>query len=125
MLRRLRGKEHRVITGLALVDAASGEQLISYRISGVRMREYGDEEIEAYVTAGYAWDKAGAYGIQDTQFHPVAQVMGCYLNVVGLPPCTLLRLLHRIGIYPTIDPNWVPPGNCRDCRRLVSDAKQQ
>ncbi len=125
MLRRLRGKEHRVITGLALVDAASGEQLSGYRISHVRMREYSDEEITAYIAAGDAWDKAGAYGIQDTQFHPVAKVMGCYLNVVGLPPCILLRLLHRMGIYPAIDPNWVPPGKCRDCHRLARDARDK
>lgn len=121
-LHRLQGKEHRVITGLALVDAATGEQLTGCRISRVRMREYSDQEIAAYMASGGPWDKAGAYGIQDAQFHPVAQVTGCYLNVVGLPPCTLLRLMHRMGIYPTIDPRWVPPGNCRDCHRLARDA---
>ena len=122
-LRRLQGKEHRVITGLALVDAATGEQLTGHRTSLVRMREYSDQEIAAYITAGGPWDKAGAYGIQDDQFHPVAQVMGCYLNVVGLPPCTLLHLMHRMGIYPTVDPGWAPPGQCRDCQRLAREAK--
>ncbi len=122
-LNRLRGKEHQVATGVALVDAATGEQLTGHRVSRVRMRDYSDQEIAAYIASGGPWDKAGAYGIQDAQFHPVAQVTGCYLNVVGLPPCTLLRLMHRMGIYPAIDPGWLPPGECRDCHRLVGDAQ--
>ena len=106
-----------------VMDATSGEELLGYRITQVRMRDYGDDEIAAYIAAGHAWDKAGAYGIQDAEFRPVARVAGCYLNVVGLPPCTLMRLLNRLGIFPTIDPAWAPPGRCGDCRRLVADAK--
>jgi len=124
LLLRLRGKEHLVITGLALVGAATEERITGNRISRVRMREYSDQEIIAYIASGDAWDKAGAYGIQDAQFHPVAHVMGCYLNVVGLPPCTLLRLIHKMGIYPAIDPRWVPLGDCRDCHRLAREARR-
>ena len=119
-LRRLWGKQHRVITAVALIDAASGEELTGYRTSRVYMREYSDEEIAAYIASGSPWDKAGAYAIQDTQFRPVERVKGCYLNVVGLPVCTLLRLMYQMGIYPTIDPNWTPPGNCPDCSRWAS-----
>jgi len=124
MLNRLRGMEHRVVTGLALVDAATGEELSGYRITQVRMRDYSDDDIASYIAAGHAWDKAGAYGIQDADFHPVARVAGCYLNVVGLPPCTLMQLLNRLGIFPTIDPNWIAPGRCPDCRRLIAKAKE-
>ncbi|MBM4463181.1 MAG: septum formation protein Maf [Chloroflexi bacterium] len=124
-LRRLRGKEHRVITGLALIDAASGEEVTGRCISRVLMREYSDAEIAAYVASGDAWDKAGGYAIQDKQFHPVAQVTGCYLNVVGLPVCTLLRLMRRMGVYPTLDRRWVPPGDCPDCHRLARQAQRK
>jgi 23S rRNA (uracil1939-C5)-methyltransferase len=124
-LRQLRGKEHRVITGLALIDAASGEEVTGRCISRVLMREYSDAEIAAYVNSGDAWDKAGAYAIQDEQFRPVAQVVGCYLNVVGLPACTLMRLLRRMGVYLTLDPRWVPPGDCPDCHRLARQAKSK
>lgn len=122
MLARLRGQEHRVITGLALVDAASGEELTGYRATRVRMRDYSDDEIAAYIASGDAWDKAGAYAIQDATFHPVARVSGCHLNVVGLPPCTLVRLLERMSIFPAIDPDWRPPHGCRDCHRLAQQA---
>ena len=119
-LRRLRGKQHRVITALALIDTASGKELTDHRISRVFMRQYSDDEIADYVARGNPWDKAGAYAIQDTQFHLVARVAGCYLNVVGLPVCTSLRLLSQMGIHPTIDPDWMPPGDCSDCAHWVS-----
>jgi len=118
-LSRLRGKQHRVITAVVLIDTASGEELTGYRISRVFMRDYSDEEIAAYVASGSPMDKAGAYAIQDELFQPVARLKGCYLNVVGLPVCTLLSLMYQMGIYPTIDSNWTPPDNCPDCRRWV------
>lgn len=37
--------------------------------------------------------------------------------------CTLMRLIHRMGIYPSIDPSWVPPDDCSDCNRLAREAK--
>ena len=51
----------------------------------VRMRAYTDAEIEAYVETGDPLDKAGAYGIQDPHFAPVACWQGCYSAVMGLP----------------------------------------
>ncbi|MCX6000687.1 MAG: Maf family nucleotide pyrophosphatase [Chloroflexi bacterium] len=63
-LRLLRGREHRVITGLALVNAASGEAVTGYRRSRVHMRRYSEAEIEAYVASGDPLDKAGGYAIQ-------------------------------------------------------------
>ena len=59
MLRELRGREHRVVTGVALVDAASGESLIGHRSSRVRMREYTDQEFEAYVDSATPWTRQG------------------------------------------------------------------
>ena len=122
-LRRLRGKEHRVFTGLAVVDAASGREVVGHRRSRVRLRRYSDAEIEAYVASGDPLDKAGAYAVQDAQFHPVGWMKGCYLNVVGLPPCILVGLLHQMAVYPILNPRWTPPGHCPDCHRLARQAR--
>jgi hypothetical protein len=59
------------------------------------MRAYGEDEIAAYVATGSPLDKAGAYGIQDADFNPVARLQGCYASVMGLPLCDLARLLRR------------------------------
>ena len=97
MLQRLRGREHRVVTGVAVVDGSTGASLVGICESIVEMRDYSDQEIDSYVSTEKATDKAGAYGIQDTDFNPVSRVTGCYSNVVGLPLCTLANLLNGLG----------------------------
>jgi MAF protein len=115
MLRRLRGRTHRVITGLAVVDAGSGQQAASHLVTAVRMRAYSDGEIAAYIARGEPLDKAGAYAIQDEHFHPVASYDGCYCNVVGLPLKALVILLRRAGLDITPDSLEAPPAECMAC----------
>ncbi len=117
MLLKLRGKTHRVVTAVSVTDAATGETLSDYRTTQVTIRNYTDQHIEDYVKSGSPLDKAGAYGIQDKVFNPVARVKGCYLNVVGLPVCLMLDLLLKIGVHPTPSSNWRPEGNCPDCQK--------
>jgi predicted house-cleaning NTP pyrophosphatase (Maf/HAM1 superfamily) len=54
----------------------------------------------AYIASGDPMDKAGAYGIQSKLFQPTERIDGCYLNVVGLPLCTLVELLACFDIAP-------------------------
>ena len=115
MLQALRGREHRVVTSVALVDAASGETAQAYRSSRVLMRPYTDEEIEAYVASGDPMDKAGAYAVQHKAFHPAAQVRSCYLNVMGLPVCTLLKLLNQFGISARLQLDGEPWPELEQC----------
>ena len=63
MLRRLRDNWHTVYTGLALVCAVDGAQMTDVAATRVRMRDYSDEEISAYIATGDPFDKAGAYAI--------------------------------------------------------------
>ena len=121
MLRALRGREHRVITAVALVDAATGEAAEGYRASRVLMRDYTDDEIAAYITDGAPMDKAGAYGAQDDSFAPAAEVRGCYLNVVGLPVCEVLKLAERFGLRLRPRPNgaWPALERCPACTQQV------
>jgi MAF protein len=119
MLRRLRGKTHRVITGLAVVDAGSGWRAASHVATAVHMRPYSDAEIAAYVARGDPLDKAGAYAIQDEQFHPVASYDGCYCNVVGLPLKALVTLLRRAGLDITPDSLEALPPECTRCPIVV------
>ncbi len=80
------------------------EQLITdLCVTDVPMRNYSDEEIEAYVLSGDPLDKAGAYAIQHREFHPVENMKGCYASVMGLPLCHLIRVLQRMGVYPGAD----------------------
>jgi septum formation protein len=102
LLQTLRGRWHRVVTGVVVTAMLDG-QLYSRGAScttPVLMRNYSDEEIDAYIATGDPLDKAGAYGIQHPQFQPTERIDGCYLNVVGLPLCTLVNLLAEFGVKP-------------------------
>jgi len=93
MLRRLSGRRHHVITGVAVIDAAGLRERSGAVVSQVFMRELGAAEIEAYVASGEPDDKAGAYAIQGLGGRLVAALLGSYTNVVGLPlPCVRLLL---------------------------------
>jgi septum formation protein len=101
MLRELRGREHEVITGLAVVEldalGAPPRQETTSVTSRVRMGDYDDATIEAYVATGEPLDKAGAYAVQGLGGRLVAAVDGCLTNVVGLPMTTVRALLERRG----------------------------
>lgn len=97
MLADLRGGSHTVFSGLA-VYAVSQEEIRTRMVSSeVPMREYTEDEINAYVASGDPMDKAGAYAIQNHHFNPAPDFSHCYANVMGLPLCTLAGLLHEVG----------------------------
>ena len=123
MLASLRGRAHRVLTGVAL---AAGGQIAWTSVveTTVWMREYSVDEVERYVRSGSPLDKAGAYGIQDRAFRPVAWIDGCLANVVGLPLCEVRRALTTIDSERTWGPNWPPPAGspgdgCDACARAL------
>ncbi len=95
MLKALRGRVHEVITGVALVEAPAGREETAVVTTRVKMAGYSDAEIEAYVATGEPLDKAGAYAVQGLGARLVAEVDGCFTNVVGLPVTTTRRLLER------------------------------
>ncbi len=95
MLLSMRAGKHDVYSGLALLRTSDEAILTDLAFSKVPMREYSDEEIEAYIESGDPFDKAGAYGIQNEGFHPVAGLAACYANVMGLPLCHLSRNLAK------------------------------
>ena len=97
-LRRLRGRVHQVHTGVVVIDSRSGRMLSDVATENVAMRDYTDEEIEAYLATGDPLDKAGSYGIQHARFRPVPHLSGCYAGVMGLPLCHLARLLRQFQV---------------------------
>ncbi len=101
MLRLLSGREHRVITGLALARHEPACAKLDFRDGHgdtiVRFRELDDAEIAAYIESGEPFDKAGAYGIQGLAAQFVDGIEGCYFNVMGLPLERLTRMLREWG----------------------------
>jgi septum formation protein len=98
ILGRLRGRGHVVCTAFTLLNTES-QQIITQPIqTTVHMRDYSDDEIEAYIATGDCYDKAGGYAIQHPQFKPVQQIDGDYNNVVGLPLDAVRVVLDEMGL---------------------------
>lgn len=92
----LRGKTHTVFTGLCLVSP-EGQSVTDLAAAQVPMRNYTDQEMQAYIASGDPLDKAGAYAIQHREFHPVENFHHCFACVVGLPFCNLARSFRALG----------------------------
>lgn len=93
MLRALRGRTHRVVTAVALVQGGSGRSVLESPETRITMRAYADAEIEASIAIRTPFDTAGGYAIQDPLLAPVAVCDGCYCNTVGLPLWSVHRML--------------------------------
>ena len=95
MLRHLSSRTHRVLTAVALADAATGTESSFIETTYVRFRRLTADEITDYVATGEPMDKAGAYGIQGRASVFVEGIDGCFFNVVGLPLSRLDKALKE------------------------------
>ena len=104
-LERLRARAHSVITGVALATREGSGLTVRDQaaITEVWMRRYSDLEIHEYVATGDPFDKAGSYAIQHAAFRPVERIVGCFLNVVGLPLPEVKLLLGWAGVDAKAD----------------------
>ncbi len=97
MLRELRGREHAVITGVALLALPSQESVLAAETTRVWFSQMSDAEIEEYVLTGEPLDKAGAYAIQGLASRFIPKIEGCYFNVVGLPIARVWAMLLQLS----------------------------
>lgn len=96
MLRRLSGREHDVMTAVALVQGQ--REAVRISASRVGFAELSEKTIAAYWETGEPADKAGAYGIQGHAAAFIHHVSGSYSGVVGLPLFETVELLGEFGI---------------------------
>ncbi len=96
MLRQLSGREHTVVTAVAV---SRGKKLRSaVEEVRVRFRTLRPGEIDAYIATGEPMDKAGAYGIQGYGATIVECVDGDYFSVMGLSLVRLVELMRDVGV---------------------------
>lgn len=92
MLRVLSGKTHKVITGVCV--KTRDKELLESCTSYVTFNELGEDFIREYVDSGLAYDKAGGYGIQDTD-KMAKRLKGSRANVIGFPVRMVKRMLRE------------------------------
>lgn len=98
MLRQLSGREHQVLSAVAVGLGNRTELALS--VSTVRFVKLSEERIQRYLQSGEFTDKAGAYAIQGQAGAFVEYLSGSYSGVMGLPLFETVALLQQFG-YPT------------------------
>ncbi|MBR2013497.1 MAG: septum formation protein Maf [Clostridia bacterium] len=91
MLSMLSGQTHQVYTGVYL-RRGEKEQVFT-DCSSVTFRALSEREIDAYVQSGSPMDKAGSYGIQETDF--VEKIQGSFNNIVGFPTEVFQKIIKE------------------------------
>ncbi len=95
MLKMLAGRQHEVLTAVAMKLGDREEGCVSH--TTVTFTSLSDARIETYLASGEADDKAGAYGIQGLAGTFVSRIEGSYSGVVGLPLFETTELLQLFG----------------------------
>jgi septum formation protein len=98
ILKKLSGRKHLVITGIAVIDARRKKAIVDFEKTEVKFRKINDKEIERYIKKERVTDKAGAYAIQGKACAFIERINGCYYNVVGLPVVKLIKILKRFNV---------------------------
>lgn len=98
MLAALEGRMHRVLTGLAVLDAETGRREVAVVETKVWFHPLTGGEIGDYVSTGEPIGKAGGYAIQGAGGALVERIEGCFENVVGLPLLRLKSMLEGFGL---------------------------
>jgi septum formation protein len=95
MLQLLSGKEHQVISGLAIINLSQNKKVVDYDLTKVKFRDLEPITIRKYIETEEPLDKSGAYGIQGLGGILVESIVGSYYNVIGLPLVKLDELMLK------------------------------
>jgi septum formation protein len=98
-IKRLAGREHRLLTAVAMLDAATGRVEEALDVHTMAMRPLSDEAIEAYVRRDQPLDCAGAYRIEALGIALFERLRGDdFTAIIGLPLTRVVALLERFGV---------------------------
>jgi len=99
-LKTLSGREHIVVTGLAIRRESDGFALSAKEETRVLFRELAETDVRLYVASGEGRDKAGSYAVQGLGAGLVRSIDGCFYNVVGFPVSLFFDLLRKVPLLP-------------------------
>jgi septum formation protein len=98
MLTRLAGREHEVLTALAVVDASGILLPAALSVSRVKFAAVQADALARYVASGEPFGKAGAYGVQGRAAEFIERIEGSYSGIMGLPLFETAGLLRKARV---------------------------
>lgn len=98
VLEALSGKEHKLVTGFAIIDTKTGKTVLKVMETKVQFRMLTSEEIHSYVKTGEPLTVAGGYAIQGGGTSFARRIEGDFYNIVGLPIAAVVEELRKLGV---------------------------
>jgi len=95
MLREMSGQALSVLSGIAVIDALSGKEIIDVVKTEVFLREISLDEIDAYVASGEPLGSAGSIHVEGRGAIFVKNMKGDFLSVVGVPIFRIAEILRE------------------------------
>ena len=95
ILKKLAGKTHQLMTGIAFTELANSKIITSHEITTVTFIHLSDEEIWGYIKTGEWKGRAGAYSIRDKASLFIESIEGSSSNVIGLPMHSIFTTLKK------------------------------
>lgn len=92
----LSSREHKVFTGISLIDLKKQKIITGYEMTKVVMKKITNKEAINYVNTKEPLDKAGAYAIQGKGKRFIKAISGDYFNVIGLPVKKFVSMLKSL-----------------------------
>ncbi|MFA6521366.1 MAG: Maf family protein [Candidatus Gracilibacteria bacterium] len=96
MLGRLSGQTHEVISGVCVIDLATGKKYIFADTTKVIFNKIEKSELEKYLASNQWVGKAGAYAVQARAKKFVKKIDGDITNVVGIPMVKLKKIFIKM-----------------------------
>jgi septum formation protein len=104
MLKKLFGTTHMVVTGVAVVNTLTGDQVVGHEEGFVRFRQLTDHEFKQYLDSEIWRGFAGGYAIQGAAAPFVSDQTGSLSAIIGFPIALVADLLEQMGVGVEVDP---------------------
>ena len=95
MIKKLSGRTHRLITGIAITESNNPKLIVDSDTTFVQFLKLSDEEIMRYIKTNEWKGRAGAYSIKDKASLFIKKINGSSSNVIGLPMHKLFEILRK------------------------------
>jgi septum formation protein len=95
IVRKLFSRPHKVITGVAIVRASDGVEIVESESTTVYPKTLTDKQIAEHIKGGTWRGKAGAYAIQESGDAFIERIEGSMTNVMGLPMELLGKMMKK------------------------------
>jgi septum formation protein len=98
-----KGKPAEVYSSVCIIDNQTDKKIVRTLVTKYKMTDLPDEKIETYIESGEGLDKAGGFGCQDENGMLLAEIEGCYTNLIGFPICEVASILKKLGVAINVD----------------------